>query len=45
MVEKKKGMQIKVLRFDGGGEYLLKEFNDYLKELGIQRKHSCRSTP
>ena len=35
MVEKEKGMQIKVLRFDGGGEYFSKEFNDYLKEQGI----------
>ena len=45
MVEKEKGMQIKVLRSDGGGEYFSKEFSDYLKEKGIQRKYSCRSTP
>ena len=45
MVEKEKGMQIKVLRSDGGGEYFSEEFSDYLKEQGIQRKYSCRSTP
>lgn len=45
MVEKEKGMLIKVLRYDGGGEYFLDEFNDYLKEQGILRKYSCKSTP
>ena len=45
MVEKEKGMQIKVLRSDGEGEYFSEEFSDYLKEQGIQRKYSCRSTP
>ena len=33
-----------MLRSDGGGEYFSDEFNDYLKDLGIQRKYSCRST-
>ena len=45
MVEKEKGMQIKVLRSEGGGEYFSEEFSDYFKEQGIQRKYSCRSTP
>ena len=31
MVEKEKGMQIKVLRFDEGGEYFSEEFNDYFE--------------
>ena len=35
MVEKERSMQIKVLRSDGGGEYFLEEFSDYLKEQGI----------
>ena len=34
-----------MLRSDGGGEDFSKEFSDYLKEQGIQRKYSCRSTP
>ena len=45
MVEKEKGIQIKVLRFDEGGKYFLDEFNDYVKEQGIQRKYSCKFTP
>jgi hypothetical protein len=41
MVEKEKGMSIKCLRFDGGGKYFSNEFNELLKEHGIQRKYSC----
>ncbi len=41
MVEKEKGVNIKCLRSDGGGEYFSKEFSEYLKEHGIQRKYSC----
>jgi transposase InsO family protein len=41
MVEKEKGVSIKCLRFDGRGEYFSNEFNEYLKEHGIQRKYSC----
>jgi len=37
MVEKEKGVSIKCLRSDGGGEYFSNEFNEYLKEHGIQR--------
>ena len=43
MVEK--GMHIKVLRFDGGGECFSDKVSDYLKEQGIQTKYSCRSIP
>jgi hypothetical protein len=45
MVEKEKGVNIKCLRSDGGGEYFSKEFNEYLKEHGIQRKYSCSYSP
>ncbi len=41
MVEKEKGVSIKCLRSDGGGEYFSNEFSEYLKEHGIQRKYSC----
>jgi hypothetical protein len=41
MVEKGKGVNIKCLEFDGKGEYFSNEFNEYLKEHGIQRKYSC----
>jgi len=41
MVENEKGMNIKCLRFDGGGEYFSNEFNEYLKEQSIQKKKSC----
>jgi hypothetical protein len=35
MVEKEKGMSIKCLMSDGGGEYFSNEFSEYLKENGI----------
>jgi hypothetical protein len=38
MVEKDKGVIIKCLRSDGKEEYFSNEFNEYLKEHGIQRK-------
>jgi len=45
MVEKEKGVSIKCLRFDGGGEYFSNEFSEYLKEHRIQRKYSCSYSP
>ncbi len=45
MVEKEKGVSIKCLRSDGGGEYFSNEFNEYLKEHGIQKKYSCSYSP
>jgi transposase InsO family protein len=45
MEEKEKGVSIKCLRSDGGGEYFSNEFNEYLKEHGIQRKYSCSYSP
>jgi len=45
MVEKEKGVSIKCLRSDGGGEYFSNEFNEYLKEHGIQRKYPCSYSP
>ncbi len=38
-------MSIKCLRSHGGGEYFSKEFSEYLKEHGIQRKYSCSYSP
>jgi len=45
MVKKEKGVSIKCLRSDGGGEYFLNEFSEYLKEHGIERKYSCSYSP
>jgi transposase InsO family protein len=45
MVEKEKGVSIKCLRSNGGGEYFSNEFNEYLKEHGIQRNYSCSYSP
>jgi len=45
MVKKEKGVNIKRLRSDGRGEYFSNEFNEYLKEHGIQRKYSCNYSP
>ncbi len=45
MVEKEKGVSIKCLKSEGGAEYFSNEFNEYLKEHGIQRKYSCSYSP
>jgi hypothetical protein len=45
MMEKEKGVNIKCLRSDGGGEYFSNEFSEYLNEHGIQRKYSCSYSP
>ncbi len=45
MVEKEKGVSIKCLRSNRRGEYFSNEFNEYLKEHGIQRKYSCSYSP
>jgi hypothetical protein len=45
MVEKEKGVSIKCLKSNGGGEYFSNEFSEYLKEHGIQRKYSCSYSP
>ena len=45
MLEKEKGMQIKVLKSHGGGVYFSKELSDYLKEYETQRKKSFKSIP
>jgi hypothetical protein len=38
VMEKEKGVSIKCLRSDGRAKYFSNEFNEYLKEHGIQRK-------
>jgi len=38
-------VNIKCLSSNGGGEYFSNEFNEYLKEHGIQRKYSCSYSP
>ncbi len=45
MMEKEKGVSIKCIRSNGGGEYFSNELNEYLKEHGIQRKLSCSYSP
>jgi len=45
MVEKEKGVNIKCLKSDGRGEYCSNEFNEYLKEQGIQKKYSSSYSP
>ena len=39
------GCQIGILRDDKGGEYVGREFDDFLAEAGIRREHSIRDTP
>ena len=45
MVNKQLGKVIKILRSDRGGEYLLGEFEDHLKEEGIISQLTAPSTP
>ena len=35
LVENQSNMQVKCIRFDGGGEYFSNEFSDYLQKHGI----------
>jgi len=44
-VENQTGLRIKRLRTDNGREYLSKDFNDFLKEEGIQRQLSVEYSP
>lgn len=44
-VENQTGQRIKKLRTDNGREYLSKDFNNFLKEEGIQRQLSVEYTP
>ena len=45
LVEKQLGKQIKTLWSDRGGEYLLGEFEDFLKEEGIISQLTAPGTP
>lgn len=44
-VEKETGLKIIILRSDRGGEYMSKEFLDYLDEHGIQKEMPAAYTP
>ena len=45
MAEKESNKFIKVLRSDGGGEYMSNEFMDFCKYHGIKRQFSAHYTP
>ncbi len=45
LVETQTGMKIKTLRSDNGGEFVSKNFDDFWRECGIQRRTSAPSTP
>lgn len=44
MAEKQIGNYVQCLRSDGGGEYFSTDFNNFLKNHGIQRQFSCTYT-
>lgn len=44
-VEKQTGAKIKVIRSDNGGEYVNKEFDQYLQSQGIERQLTVPHTP
>lgn len=43
--ERRRGINLKCLRIDGGGEYASRESQDYLKEQGIKWERSSPRTP
>ncbi|CAI7807960.1 unnamed protein product [Closterium sp. NIES-54] len=43
--ERQSGKQLKVLRTDNGGEFINKDFNDYLKAKGIRQQRTIPHTP
>ncbi|GBL78228.1 Retrovirus-related Pol polyprotein from transposon TNT 1-94 [Araneus ventricosus] len=45
LLERQSGCKVKFLQSDRGGEYIGEKFDDYLKELGIQRRLTVKSTP
>lgn len=45
LVERQTGKKIKELRSDNGGEYLNKEFDSYLKNIGIKRQLTVPYSP
>jgi transposase InsO family protein len=45
LVENQIGMKIKTLRFDNGGEFVSKKFDDFSHKCGIQQQTSAPYTP
>ncbi|GBN39235.1 Retrovirus-related Pol polyprotein from transposon TNT 1-94 [Araneus ventricosus] len=45
LLERQSGCKVKFLQPDRGGEYIGEKFDDYLKELGIQRRLTVKNTP
>ncbi|GBO23892.1 Retrovirus-related Pol polyprotein from transposon TNT 1-94 [Araneus ventricosus] len=45
LMERQSGCKVKFLQSDRGGEYIGEKFDDYLKELGIQRRLTVKNTP
>lgn len=45
LVENQTGKRIKILRSDGGGEYINKDYDDYLKKCGIRHQSTNPHTP
>ena len=45
MVERNTGRHVLTLRTDGGGEYLSREFSEYLQNQGIRHQQTIPRTP
>lgn len=43
--EKQTGHKLKALRDNKGGEYISNEWNDFMREHGIERQHTTRNAP
>ncbi|GBN47610.1 Retrovirus-related Pol polyprotein from transposon TNT 1-94 [Araneus ventricosus] len=44
LLERQSGCKVKFLQTDRGGEYIGEKFDDYLKDLGIQRRLTVKNT-
>ena len=45
MVEKSNGKNLKALRTDNGGEFISREFEEYLKNEGIKHELTVSKSP
>ena len=45
MVATQFGIQLKVLRFDNGGEYLKQELTDFMRSVGVIHQTTCPYSP
>ena len=45
MVQKSSGVNLKALQSDNGGEYISREFEEFMKKQGMQHETTIPETP